>query len=121
MNVWDDLQQNFSKRSREWLSWAKQHAQEIGDAGVRHIERQDLLSERRQLVHRIGDDAVNRFLLEEKKTLRADSAGIVEHLERIRKIDERLDELASSDVSENDRDNPEGTTDAESSEKRAES
>ena len=121
MNVWDDLQENFSKRSREWLSWAKQHAQEIGEAGVRHIERQDLLSERKQLVHRVGEDAVNRFLLEEKKTIRADTAGIAEHLERIRKIDERLGVLASSDEYENDQESSEETAGGESSEKSTES
>ncbi|MDA3951546.1 MAG: hypothetical protein PF508_20225 [Spirochaeta sp.] len=97
MNVWDDLNRNISKTSQQWLSWAKQHAQELGDAGVRHVERQDLLSERKQLVHRIGDEVVNRFLVAEKKTLRPDSPEIAEHVERIRTIDERLSELGNTD------------------------
>jgi hypothetical protein len=100
MNVWDDLQQNFSKRSREWLSWAKQHAQEIGEAGVRHVERQDLLSERKQLVKRIGEEVTNRFLLKEMKTVRADSPEIKETILRIQTIDDRLAMLASIDRTE---------------------
>lgn len=97
MNVWDDLNRNISKTSQQWVSWAKQHAQELGDAGVRHIERQDLLSERKQLVHRIGEEVVNRFLVAEKKTLRVDSPEIEEPVERIRRIDARLAELSTSD------------------------
>ncbi len=102
MNVWDEIQQNVSKRSREWLSWAKQHAQEIGEAGVRHIERQDLLSERKQLVHRIGEEVVNRFLVEDKKTIRQDSPEIREQLERIHMIDTRLSTLEASDRRDNE-------------------
>jgi hypothetical protein len=97
MNVWDDLNRNISKTSQQWLSWAKQHAHELGDAGIRHIERQDLLSERKQLVHRIGEEVVNRFLVAEKKTLRADSPEIEEHVERVRRIDARLAELETTD------------------------
>lgn len=100
MSVWDELNQNISDTSRKWLTWAKQHAQEIGDAGVRHIERQDLLSERKNLVQRIGEEVTNRFLIEQKKTLRADTADIAEILTRISVIDARLDALATSDDDE---------------------
>jgi uncharacterized damage-inducible protein DinB len=55
MSVWNDLNDNFKQTSRQWLDWAKQHAQEVGEAGIRHIERQDLLGERKQLVHRMGE------------------------------------------------------------------
>ena len=100
MNVWDDLNKNIKSSSKQWLSWAKQHAREIGDAGIRHIERQDLLAERRQLVRRLGEEVVNRFIVEDKKTLRADTADIAEVLDRIRTIDERLVELAKTDEAE---------------------
>ena len=97
MSVWNDLNRNFSKKSKKWISWAKQHAQEIGEAGVRHIERQDLLSERKNLIRRIGEEVTNRFLIEEKKTLCADSAAMADILGRISAIDRRLEELATSD------------------------
>jgi len=100
MNVWDDLNKNLARTSRQWVSWAKQHAQELGDTGLRHIERQDLLGERKQLIQRIGEEVVNRFLVEEKKTLRSDTGEIEPQLQRVRTIDARLAELAARDASD---------------------
>ncbi|MFP4210017.1 MAG: hypothetical protein ACLFR8_02145 [Alkalispirochaeta sp.] len=109
MNVWDDLNKNAAKTSRQWVSWAKQHAQEIGDAGLRHIERQDLLGERKQLIQRIGEEVANRFLVEEKKTLRSDAGEIEAHLQRIRVIDARLEELSARDASDRENGRENGT------------
>jgi hypothetical protein len=100
MSVWNDLNDNLKQTSRQWLDWAKQHAQEVGEAGIRHIERQDLLSERKQIVHRVGEAIVDRFLVEEKKTVRSDSPGVGDLLERITRIDDRLQELSDADRDE---------------------
>ena len=104
MNMWKELNRNIKRSSNEWIAWARQHAKEIGDASIRHIERQDLLSERKQLTARLGEAAVNRFVTERKKTLRSDAPEISEICDRISLIDERLDQLAASDESETDKD-----------------
>ena len=105
MSIWNELNENLRHSSRQWLDWAKQHAQDIGDAGMRHIERQDLLSERKQLLHRLGEATADRFLVEDKKTIRHDSPGVQEILERISAIDERLTVLSVADE-ENEGDKP---------------
>lgn len=97
MSIWNELNENLRHSSRQWLDWAKQHAQDIGDAGIRHIERQDLLSERKQLLQRLGEATADRFLVEDKKTIRQDSPGVREILERISAIDERLTVLSVAD------------------------
>ncbi len=97
MSIWNELNENLRHSSRQWLDWAKQHAQDIGDAGMRHIERQDLLSERKQLLLRLGEATADRFLVEDKKTIRPDSPGVREILERISAIDERLVVLSVAD------------------------
>lgn len=97
MSIWNELNENLRHSSRQWLDWAKQHAQDIGDAGMRHIERQDLLSERKQLLQRLGEATADRFLVEDKKTIRHDSPGVREILERIAAIDERLTVLSVAD------------------------
>lgn len=97
MGVWDELQHNVRNSTRQWLDWAHHHAQEIGDTGMRHIERQDLLAERRQLLLRLGELLANRFLVEGKKTVRSDSPEFRAALERISEIDRRLEELAEAD------------------------
>jgi hypothetical protein len=97
MSIWNELNENLRQSSRQWLDWAKHHAQDIGDAGMRHIERQDLLSERKQLLQRLGEVTADRFLVEDKKTIRHDTAGVREILERISAIDERLSVLSVAD------------------------
>lgn len=64
---------------------------------MRHLERQDLLSERKALTQRLGELVADRFLIEEKKTIRPDSPGFSEVLERVRVIDQRLVELSVAD------------------------
>ena len=102
MGIWNELNENLRQSSKQWLDWARQHAQEIGDAGMRHIERQDLLSERKQLLQRLGELVADRFLIEGKKTLRQDSPGVGDIMERLTVIDDRLSELSVADETEND-------------------
>lgn len=102
MSIWNELNENLRHSSRQWLDWAKQHAQDIGDASMRHIERQDLLSERKQLLQRLGEATADRFLVEDKKTVRHDSPGVRELLERISAIDERLTILSVADEQDDD-------------------
>ncbi len=97
MSIWNELNENLRESSRQWLEWAKQHAQDIGDAGMRHIERQDLLSERKQLLQRLGEAVADRFLVEDKKTVRHDTPSVGPLLERISAIDERLAVLSVAD------------------------
>lgn len=97
MSIWNELNENLRESSRQWLEWAKQHAQDIGDTGMRHIERQDLLSERKQLLQRLGDVTADRFLVEHKKTIRRDSPGVEEIIDRVSTIDERLTVLSVAD------------------------
>ncbi len=97
MSVWDELQHNVRNSTKQWLDWAHRHAQEIGDTSMRHIERQDLLAERRQLLLRLGESLADRFLVEGKKTVRSDSPEFREALDRVSEIDRRLDELAQAD------------------------
>lgn len=107
MGIWNDLNRNLKESSREWVDWARQHAHEIGEAGLRHIERQDLLAERKQLLHRVGETVADRFLVENKKTLRRDSPGVAELLERVEAINTRLDEIALADQTPESGDPPE--------------
>ena len=102
MKIWDELNHNLRKSTKTWVDWARTHAQDIGEAGMRHIERQDLLSERKSLVHQVGELVTSRMLIEEKKTVRHDTPGMPELLERLGAIDERLDELAGQEEAEND-------------------
>ncbi|MEX2445495.1 MAG: hypothetical protein WD492_17995 [Alkalispirochaeta sp.] len=112
MSIWNELNENVRQSSRQWLDWAKQHAQDLGDAGMRHIERQDLLSERKQLLQRLGEATADRFLVEDKKTVRHDTPGVKEILERISAIDERLTVLSvADDENEEDRPQPEENPD----------
>jgi predicted secreted Zn-dependent protease len=102
MKLWNDLNENLKKNTRHWLEWAKNNAREMSDAGLRQVERRDLLSERKQLAHQVGDVVVDRFIAEDKKTVRSDMAGVSEHLERIRAIDARLDELSREEAESNE-------------------
>lgn len=93
MKIWDEVNENLKDSTRTWMDWARRHAQELGDAGIRHVERQDLLSERRRDVARLGELVCNRFILEDKKTVRSDSPGVAEIVERLRMIEARLEQL----------------------------
>lgn len=100
MNVWDSVGENVKRSTRQWVSWAREHAREIGDAGIRHIERQDLLSERQKLYGLLGEMVARKFILEDQKTLRPGSPGIDELLERIGKVNSRLEELEAEDANQ---------------------
>ncbi|TVR70511.1 MAG: hypothetical protein EA427_05720 [Spirochaetaceae bacterium] len=100
MKIWDELNDNLKDSTRTWMEWARRHAQELGDAGLRHVERQDLLSERRRSVALLGEVVANRFILEDKKMVRADSPGVAEIIERLRKIESRLEHLRGEDSRE---------------------
>lgn len=93
MKIWDELNENFKGQTRNWVGWARKHAQELGEVGMRHVERQDLLGERRREIAHLGEQVANRFILEDKKSIRIDSPGIADTLDRIRAIDRRLQEL----------------------------
>lgn len=100
MKIWEELNENVKKSTKSWASWARQHAQEIGEAGMRHIERQDLLTERRQLHQRLGSLVATRFIVEEKKTLRAETGDVQPLLERLSAIEARLTVLEEGDRAE---------------------
>ena len=97
MKIWDELNDNLKDSTRTWMDWARRHAQELGDVGLRHVERQDLLSERKRAVNRLGEVIANRFILEDKKTVRIDSPGIAEIVDRLRVIEDRLQQLQRDD------------------------
>lgn len=97
MGIWNDLNENLRESSKTWVDWAKRHAHDLGETSMRHLERQDLLSERKALMQRLGELVADRFLIEEKKTLRPDSPGFAEVLERVQVIDQRLAELSVAD------------------------
>lgn len=98
MAFWDELNSGLRTSTRQWVDWAKRHAQDVGEAGVRHVERQDLLRERRQVVQQLGEYTAARFLVEDRKTIRVDAAEVREMLDRLRPIEERLAELARQDA-----------------------
>jgi hypothetical protein len=93
MGVFDGVNEQIRKRSRVWSEWAKQHAHDIGERGIRHLERQDLLSERKRLVVRVGEYVVHRTVDLDKKSVRVDAEELGEMLDSIRSIDARLTEL----------------------------
>lgn len=100
MKIWDELNENLKDSTKAWMDWARRHAQELGDAGLRHVERQDLLSERRRSIAQLGELVANRLLLEDKKMVRADSPAIAEIIARLRTIETRLEQLQNEDARE---------------------
>lgn len=100
MGVFDGMHENVRKTGREWADWARRHARDMSERGIRHLERQDLLTERKRLVVRVGEYTVQRIIDEDKKTIRADAVDLVDLTDRIRAIDARLSELDDDDSSE---------------------
>jgi hypothetical protein len=72
---------------------AQHHARDLGDKGMRHLQRQDLLAERRRRVEQVGELVTTRFLGEGKATIRRDTADLLPLLDRIRAIDDQLERL----------------------------
>jgi hypothetical protein len=93
MKIWDELNDGIRESTRGLADWTTKHVRDLGDAGVRHVERRDLLAERRRTVVLLGEYVANRFVLEEKKSIRADAPGMESLLQQIRRIDQRLQEL----------------------------
>lgn len=102
MGVFEGMQDNVRKTGREWAEWARRHARDLSERGIRHLERQDLLTERKRLVTRIGEYAVERIIDQDKKTIRADATALVDLTDRIRAIDLRLAELDEADTTADD-------------------
>lgn len=97
MGIFDGMNEHVRKTSREWAEWARRHAHDLSERGVRHLERQDLLAERKRLVARVGAYAVDKMIVEERKSLRADATELADFLDVIRSIDRRLAELENAD------------------------
>ncbi len=97
MGVFDGMNENVRKTGQEWADWAKRHAREIGDRGMRHLERQDLLAERKRLVVRVGEYVVSKLVDQGAKTIRGDASELVELTGGIQTIDRRLEELRTED------------------------
>lgn len=97
MSVLDEMNENMRKTGREWVEWAKAHAQDLSERGIRHLERQDLLADRKRIVNRVGEYVVERLIDEEKKTIRTDAADLAVLLQRIRAINSRLEEIENAD------------------------
>lgn len=97
MGLWDNVPEHVRRSTGDFLAKVRTQAQEFGDASMRHLERQDLLRERRQIAGRLGEHVLNRLVVEERKTLRADSSDIEPLVERVREIDSRLGELDEAD------------------------
>lgn len=90
MKVWEELSEEMREKTKNLGTWAQKQAKELGAAGLRTVERQELVLERRRLVRNLGDEVVRRMLQEEKKTIRRDSPEIAEILDQIANIDLRL-------------------------------
>ncbi|WP_018526456.1 hypothetical protein [Alkalispirochaeta alkalica] len=93
MKIWDDVHHEFRESTRTWVDWVRRGARELGDSGLRQIERRDLQAERRRSEEKLGAIVAERFITDGKKTLRCDAPGLIELLQRIRAIDERLEAL----------------------------
>ena len=93
----EGLYGSFKESSQRWLSWTKQHARELSDAALRHVERQDLLSERQKLLMRAGEVVVQRLVNEGKKSVSSSQPELAEIFQRLQEVQHRLDELASDD------------------------
>ncbi|POR05164.1 hypothetical protein AU468_02115 [Alkalispirochaeta sphaeroplastigenens] len=93
MKIWDDVHHEFRESTRTWVDWVRRGARELGDSGLRQIERRDLQAERRRSEEKLGAIVAERFITDGKKTLRRDAPGLIELLQRIRAIDERLEAL----------------------------
>lgn len=91
--MWNSIGGDVKRSTLQWLEWAKTHAHEIGDAGIRHLERQDLLAERNKVHTALGERVAKKFLEQDQKTIRIGTPEVAELLERIRLIRFRLAEL----------------------------
>ena len=96
MSMWDELNETLRDSTRRMLDRARQRAQDVGEVSMRHLERQDLLAERKEILAQLGQIVADRFILEDKKTVRADTPAIAPCIERVREIDLRLQELSAS-------------------------
>jgi len=97
MSLWEGLGENVSRSTRTWVAWAKKHARDIGDAGMRHIERQDLLAEKQKAINSLGARVAERFEDAGAKSVTRSTPGVAELLAHIDSIDERLAELLAQD------------------------
>lgn len=97
MSLFNELSQNLRKSSQRWITWARQHAQELGESSLRQIERQDLLTELHRLQTDVGRNVVEAFLDKKQKTIRPGSTQIADQLKRIEAINTRLDEIAAEE------------------------
>ncbi len=90
MKVWDEFSTQMRSTTRNLSGWARDQARDLGSAGMRQVERQDLAMERRRLVKEVGEQVVLRMTVDQRKTVRRDSPEIAVLLDRIEQIDERL-------------------------------
>ena len=102
MGVFDGMNESIRKTGREWSEWARKNARDLGERSMRHLERQDLLTERKRHIYRVGEFVVHKMLELDKKSIRADAAELSDLLDSIRSVDDRLGELDEADTSHAD-------------------
>jgi len=93
MKVWDEFSVQMRSKTKNLGVWARDQARDLGSAGMRQVERQDLSIERRRLIKEVGEQVVLRMIVDERKTVRRDSPELSGLLDRIEQIDERLKTL----------------------------